>query len=266
MILDRILATKREEVAARKAARPEGELRARARDLPAARDFLAALRRPAAGALRAIAEIKRASPSAGLLRADFDVAALARGYARGGAAALSVLTDGPYFQGDLAHLQVARAAAPLPLLRKDFVLEAYQLWEARAAGADAALLIVRALPPGDLVRLLDAAAEAGVQALVEVHDAAEADRAVGAGAACIGVNNRDLQTFHASLEVSLRLRPRIPPDRVTVSESGLRTPADLHRVAAAGFDAVLLGEALLRAPDPGAQLASLLVAPAPAPA
>lgn len=266
MILDRILATKREEVAARKAARPEGELRALAQDLPPPRDFLAALRRPAGGALRAIAEIKKASPSAGVLRADFDVAALARGYARGGAAALSVLTDGPYFQGHLDHLQLARAAAPLPLLRKDFVVEAYQLWEARAAGADAALLIVRALLPDDLKRLLDAAAEARVQTLVEVHDAAEADRAVGAGAACIGVNNRDLQTFHTSLDVSLRLRPRIPPDRVTVSESGLRVPADLRRVAAAGFDAALLGEALLRAPDPGAHLASLLAPPAAAPA
>jgi indole-3-glycerol phosphate synthase len=264
VILDRILATKREEVAARKVARPERDLRALARDLPPPRDFLAALRRPAGGALRAIAEIKKASPSAGLLRDDFDVAALARGYATGGASALSVLTDGPYFQGDLAHLRVARAAAPLPLLRKDFVVDTYQLWEARAAGADAALLIVRALPPDELKRLLDAAAEAGVQTLVEVHDGDEADRAVGAGAACIGVNNRDLQTFHTSLDVSLRLRPRIPPDRLTVSESGLRAPADLRRVATAGFDAVLLGEALLRAPDPGAHLASLL-APGVAP-
>ena len=147
MILDRILEAKRAEVAARRGALPAADLRARARDLPPARDFCAALRRPAGALLRAIAEIKKASPSAGVIRADFDVAALARGYHRGGAAALSVLTDGPFFQGDLAHLGIARAAAPLPVLRKDFVVDGYQLWEARAAGADAALLIVRALGP-----------------------------------------------------------------------------------------------------------------------
>ncbi len=252
---------KREEVAARKAAQPEGELRARARDLPPARDFQAALRRPPGAPLRAVAEIKKASPSAGLIRGDFDVAALARSYVQGGAAALSVLTDAPFFQGDLEHVGIARAAVSLPLLRKDFVLEAYQLWEARVAGADAALLIVRALPPDDLKRLLDAAAGAGIQALVEVHDDGEAERAVRAGAPCIGINNRDLQTFRTDLEVSLRLRPRIPPDRVVVSESGLQTREDLQRLAAAGIHAVLVGEALLRAPDPGARLAALLAPP-----
>ena len=261
-MLDRILAAKRDEVAARRAAVPEADLRARGRDLPPARDFYAALRRPASATLRAIAEIKRASPSAGVIRADFDVAALARGYHAGGAAALSVLTDGPFFEGDLAHLGVARGAAPLPLLGKDFVVDAYQLWEARVAGADAALLIVRALGPDDLKGLLDGAAAAGLQALVEVHDAAEAERAVRAGAPCIGINNRDLQTFRISLDVSLRLRPLIPPDRVVVSESGLARPEDLRRVAAAGIDAVLLGETLLRAAQPGARLAELLAAAA----
>ncbi len=262
MILDRILATKREEVAARRRVHPAAELRARARDLPPARDFCGALRRPAGAPLRAIAEIKRASPSAGVIRPDFDVAALAQGYHRGGAAALSVLTDGPFFQGELAHLGVARAAAPLPLLRKDFVVDPYQMWEARAAGADATLLIVRALGPDDLKRLLDGGAEAGLQALVEVHDAAEVDRAVRAGASCIGINNRDLQTFRTGLEVTLRLRPLVPPERVVVSESGLASPEDLRRVAAAGIDAVLVGEALLRAQDPGAHLAWLLAAAA----
>ncbi len=258
MILDRILASKRDEVAARKAACPERELRARARDLPPARDLYAALRRPAGAPLRAMAEIKKASPSAGLIRAAFDVAALARSYARGRAAALSVLTDRLFFQGDLGHLGTARAAVPLPLLRKDFLLEAYQLWEARVAGADAALLIVRALPPDDLKRLLDAAAEASLQAVVEVHDEDDVEQALRAGAPCIGINNRDLQTFRTSLEVTLRLRPRIPPDCVVVSESGLQTPEDLRRVAAAGVDAILVGEALLRAPDPGARLRELL--------
>jgi indole-3-glycerol phosphate synthase len=150
----------------------------------------------------------------------------------------------------------------LPLLRKDFLLEAYQLWEGRVAGADAALLIARAVPPDDLKRLLDAAAEAGLQALVEVHDEAEVERAVGAGAPCIGINNRDLHTFQTSLETTLRLRPRIPPDRLVVSESGLQTPQDVRRVAAAGVDAILVGEALLRAPDPGARLGELLGTPA----
>lgn len=266
MILDRILAAKRDEVAARRAAAPETELRARVRDLPPPRDFVGALRRPEGEGLRAVAEIKKASPSAGVIRPDFDVAALARSYQEAGAAALSILTDGPFFQGALEHLGVARAAVPQPLLRKDFVVEAYQLWEARAAGADAALLIVRALPGDALKRLMDAAAEAGIQTLVEVHDGPEAERAVRAGAPCIGVNNRDLQTFRTSLEVSLTLRPQIPPDRAAVSESGLRTPDDLRRVAAAGFDAVLVGESLLRAPDPGARLAALLAgARAPAP-
>ncbi len=260
MILDRILATKREELAARRRALPAAELRRRAQDLPAARDFCGALRRPAGAPLRAIAEVKKASPSAGVIRPDFDVAALARGYLRGGAAALSVLTDGPFFQGDLAHLALARAAAPLPVLRKDFVVDPYQLWEARAGGADAALLIVRALAPDDLKRLLDGAAEAGIQALVEVHDAAEVERAVRAGAQCIGINNRDLQTFRTSLEVTVGLRPLVPPDRVVVSESGLATADDLRRVAAAAVDAVLMGEALLRAPDPGGHLAALLAA------
>jgi indole-3-glycerol phosphate synthase len=262
VILDRILASKRDEVAARKRDCPERELRARARDLPPARALYAALRRPAGSSLRAVAEIKKASPSAGLLRADFDVAGLARRYAAGGAAALSVLTDGPFFQGHLAHLGTARAAVSLPLLRKDFLLEAYQLWEGRVAGADAALLIARAVPPDDLKRLLDAAAEAGLQALVEVHDEAEVERAVGAGAPCIGINNRDLHTFQTSLETTLRLRPRIPPDRLVVSESGLQTPQDVRRVAAAGVDAILVGEALLRAPDPGARLGELLGTPA----
>jgi len=263
VILDRILAGKREEVAARRQALPAAELRARARDLPPARDFCGALRRPPGAPLRAIAEIKKASPSAGVIRPDFDVAALARGYHGGGAAALSILTDGPFFQGLLAHLELARGAAPLPLLRKDFLVDAYQLWEARVAGADAALLIVRALGPEDLKRFLDTTAEAGLQALVEVHDAAEVERAVRAGATCIGINNRDLQTFRTSLQVSLGLRPLVPPDRVVVSESGLASPEDLRQVAAAGVDAVLVGEVLLRAPDPGAHLAWLLAAAAP---
>ncbi len=255
-ILDRILAAKREEVAARRARVPLAELEARRRDLPAPRDFAGALARPAgsdargrSGPVRFIAEIKRASPSRGRLRDPFDPMALARAYESGGARALSVLTDGPFFQGSLEDLRGARAATGLPVLRKDFLLDPYQVAEARAAGADAVLLIVRALP-GDLLRRLLEVAEAwGIPALVEVHSREELDRALTAGARLLGINNRDLETFQTDLGVSLALLAEVPADRIAVSESGIAAREDAERLRQAGADALLVGEGLLRHAD-----------------
>lgn len=254
--LDAILARKREEVAALRAATPEAELRARLADAPPARDLAAALS-PRGGPTRVIAEVKRASPSAGAISAGLDAVAQARRYQAAGAAAISVLTDGPGFGGSLADLVAVRAAVDLPVLRKDFTVDAWQLVEARAAGADAALLIVAALPGDALRRLHDACLELGLSALVEVHDAAEVERALAIGAAVVGVNNRDLRTFQVDLSTSERLVPAFP-DRVRgVAESGVRTGADARRLRAAGAPNLLVGEALVRAPDPGALLREL---------
>jgi indole-3-glycerol phosphate synthase len=226
------------------------------RDLPPARDFEGALV-PPPGGVRLIAEVKKASPSRGVLAEDFDPVGLARAYAEHGAAAVSVLTDEKYFQGSLDLLRAIRAAVALPLLRKDFTLEEYQLWESRAAGADAVLLIAAILEPAQLRDLIRAAKEAGLASLVEAHTAAEIDVALTAGARILGINNRDLRTFETHIETTLRLLPGIPPGPIVVSESGFVTGADVRSVVAAGAHAVLVGETLVRARDRAAKIAEL---------
>ena len=248
-VLDEIVAHKRAEVAALKARRSVGAAAAACRGLAPARDFEAALRPPPGTRVRLIAEVKRASPSQGLFRADLDPIAQASTYAAAGAAAVSVLTDARYFHGSLDDLVQVRRAVPVPVLRKEFIVDEYQLWEAREAGADAVLLIVAALEDAVLRDLLGAAKGAGLATLVEVHTAAELDRALRLGAPVIGINNRDLQTLTTTLAPSLALLPQIPPGPIAVSESGLRTGADVARVVAAGAHAVLVGETLLRADD-----------------
>lgn len=248
-----ILARKRGEVESSRRAVPEQELRARARDLPAPRPFEAALSLPG-GPVRIVAEVKRASPSAGAIRAGLDAVAQARAYARAGAAAISVLTDGPGFGGSLDDLAAVRAAVDVPLLRKDFVVDAYQLLEARAHGADAALLVVAALPAGGLRELVERCGELGLAALVEVHDGPEVEAALRAGARIVGVNNRDLRTFAVDLAVSERILPSLPAGVRGVAESGVRSAADALRLRRAGAVNLLVGEALVRAPDPGALL------------
>ncbi|MBN9517894.1 indole-3-glycerol phosphate synthase TrpC [bacterium] len=254
-ILDRIMETKWAEVAAARAAVPDADLARRAADLPPTRDFTAAVGRT--GAVNVIAEVKKASPSAGVIRADFDPVAIASAYAAHGAAAISVLTDVDYFQGSLAYLTAVRRAVPVPVLRKDFVLDRYQLLEARVAGADAALLIAECLPGDRLAALQRDATALGLHTLVELHDAEELPRVLDCGATVIGINNRDLRTFATRLEHTLDLLAKIPADRVVVSESGIRTHADLQRLGAAGAKAVLVGESLMRAPDIGAALDEL---------
>jgi indole-3-glycerol phosphate synthase len=258
-VLDRIVAYKWQEVAEARRRLPEAELERRAAAAPPPRDFRAALERgPGA---RVIAEVKKASPSAGVLRADFDPVAIARAYERHGAACVSVLTDGPSFQGHLSHLEAIRAAVDLPLLRKDFLVDRYQLLEARAAGADAVLLIAEVLEGEALPRLLQQAGELRLQALVELYDRANLPRVLRAGARLVGVNNRDLRTFEVRLEHTLEVARGLPADVCLVSESGIRGRADVEQLWAAGARAVLVGEALMRAPDVGAALAALLGGP-----
>ncbi len=260
-ILSRILDRKREEVTAAKTDRPVGRLVAEASVAPPARGFERALRRPAGGPVRAVAEIKRASPSAGPIRPGADPAAIAGEYAAAGAAAISVLTDRDFFDGELGFLGRVRAAAGLehvPLLRKDFLIDDYQIIEARAAGADAVLLIVAALDDAQLADLMTVARGLKLDALVEVHDDAEADRAVAAGATLIGVNHRDLATFAIDMGLTARLAGRVPAGTVLVGESGIRTRADVIALGEAGAHAVLVGEHLMRAPSPGAALRELL--------
>jgi indole-3-glycerol phosphate synthase len=204
-----------------------------------------------------LAEVKRASPSAGPIAPGADPVAVARGYQEAGAAAVSMLTDKAFFDGDLAFLAAARPALAIPLLRKDFMIDAYQVAQARAAGADAILLIVAALDDAELRGLLDVAAAFGMDALVEIHDEPEADRAVAAGARLIGVNHRDLRTFQTDLTLTGRLAPRMPPETVLVAESGIRTPADVAMLASAGAHAILVGETLMRSPSPGDELRRL---------
>lgn len=254
-ILDRIVETKRREIEIARRTTPDRELERRVRDLPPTRDFTAAVGQP--GEVRVIAEVKKASPSAGVIRADFDPVAIATTYAAHGAAAISVLTDVEYFQGSLGYLSAVRQAVRCPVLRKDFVLDRYQLLEARVAGADAALLIAECLPGGRLAELQREATQLGLHTLVELHDAEELPRVIDCGAAVIGINNRDLRTFTTRLEHTLDLLPRIPADRVVVSESGIKTHADLERLRAAGARAVLVGESLMRSPDIGAALDAL---------
>ena len=251
-VLERIVATKREEAAALVGRGPA--LRAACAEAPPPRGLDAALRgHPVA----LIAEVKRRSPGAGAIRPDLDPVALARSYERAGATAVSVLTDGPWFGGSLADLSAARAALGIPVLRKDFTLVEEQVLEARAAGADAVLLIVRILDDARLRGLRELAESLGMTALVEAHDAAEVERALASGARVLGINNRDLDTFRTTLETTFAALEGIPSDVAVVSESGIRTPADVERLGRAGVHAVLVGEALLREPDPGAAARAL---------
>ena len=257
--LDRILATTRATVAAARERVPLAEVeRLAAQHQP--RGWAATLRERAAGGPAIIAELKKASPSKGLIRADFDVSWLAQRYAAGGAAVLSVLTDEPYFQGSLHNLELASAAVPLPCLRKDFTLDEYQIAEARAHKGDAILLIVAALTDEELLRFTRAAHGFSLDVLCEVHTALELGRALSIAEApdAIGVNNRDLRSFEVRLETSLELIERIPTSVVRVAESGIATPADLARLRQAGFDAFLIGESLMRQPDPAVALKELL--------
>ena len=257
-LLDRILARKLEEITERSARMPLAELSARVADLPPTRGFTAALEaKIEAGLPAVIAEIKRASPSRGVIRADFDPAAIAADYAAAGAACLSVLTDVDFFQGSEAFLQQARAACTLPVLRKDFTIDAWQVYEARVIGADAILLIVAALDDSALLGLALLAAELELDVLVEVHDEAELERALDLPVPLVGINNRDLRTFETSLDTSLRLRALAGDERLLVSESGIQTRADVAQLRAAGIHAFLVGEAFMRAPAPGAELARL---------
>lgn len=253
-VLDRIVAEKKKEIAQARASIPLASLEKR---LPAAPplDFLGALQN--ATGLAIIAEVKKASPSAGILRADFAPVQIARIYADNGAAAISVLTDQPFFQGDLKYLESIRAAVRLPLLRKDFILDAYQVVEARAAGADAVLLIAEILDQKTLVALFQEIRRHGMEALVELYDADNLPRVLDSGARVVGVNNRDLRTFQTRLEHTLDLAQRIPRDICLVSESGIRTCDDMRRLEAAGVKAVLIGETFMRSADIAAAFRSL---------
>jgi indole-3-glycerol phosphate synthase len=259
--LDKILETTRASVAAAKARVSAADLERKAA-LHQPRGWAAALRQRAASEPAIIAEIKKASPSKGLIREDFDVAQLAHSYEKGGATALSVLTDEPYFQGSLLNLELASAAVKLPCLRKDFTVDEYQIVEARAHRADAILLIAAALTTVELKRFATVAHEYSLDVLVEVHTANELEQVLdnlgGTGADAIGVNNRDLKTFEVRIETSLELADRIPSTVVRVAESGISTSEDIDRLRSAGFDAFLIGESLMRQPDPGAALAALL--------
>ncbi len=255
-LLDQIVAQTRREVTAARTRVSAEALRGQLAAAPPPRDFLAAL---AGGPpIRLIAEVKKASPSRGLLRADFQPAEIARVYQRHGAACLSVLTDEPYFQGSLDHLRAVRAAVDLPLLRKDFIIDPYQVLEARAAGADAVLLIAECLDDDLLRRLYEEIVTLGMTPLVELYEPANLPRVLSLGARLVGINNRDLRTFHADLEHTLRLRGQIPPDRLVVGESGIRSRADVLRLQAAGVHAMLVGETLVTRPDIGAAVDELL--------
>ena len=257
-VLMRILARKSEEVAERTRHTPLAAVRTAAETAGVPRGFLAALRaRVARGAPAVIAEIKKASPSRGVLRADFDPAAIARSYERHGATCLSVLTDTDFFQGADEHLRAVRAACALPVLRKDFTIDPYQVYEARALGADCILLIVAALDDGQLKELTGLARDLQLDALIEVHDAAELGRALALDAPLIGINNRNLRTFETNLDVTTSLLATIPKNRLVVTESGILTPGDVARMRSHGVHAFLVGEAFMRAPDPGGKLSEL---------
>ena len=261
-ILRRILEVKAAEIAAARQRLPLAALRAEAEGAPAPRDFVGALRaKIAAGRAAVIAEIKKASPSRGVLREDFDPDAIARAYARGGAACLSVLTDRAFFQGRAGHLAAARAASGLPVLRKDFIVDPYQVAEARAMGADCVLLIVAALDPAQMRELESAARELGMAVLVEVHDRDELASALALSTPLLGINNRNLRTFETRLETTLGLLGAIPDDRIVITESGIMRREDVQRMREAGVSAFLVGEALMRADDPGKALEELFSVP-----
>lgn len=259
-VLKKILARKHEEVTQRRQLVGFAELEARANAQPPARDFVDAIvSRVEKGQPAVIAEIKKASPSKGVIRANFDPSAIAGSYQRGGAACLSVLTDIDFFQGNDAHLQAARAACKLPVLRKDFTVDPYQVVEARALGADCILLIAAALSDDQLDELSDVALQWGLDVLVEVHNRGELERAIPLGNRLLGINNRDLHTFETRLETTLELLDDLPDDTVVVSESGIHTRDDIAQLRQHGVNAFLIGEAFMRAPDPGIELQRLFV-------
>ncbi len=257
-ILNKIIAVKREEITAAKAKRDLASLRRDAEARTDVRDFAGALRRKiAAGHAAVIAEVKKASPSKGVLREHFAPAEIAASYERHGAACLSVLTDVQFFQGATAYLEQARAACAIPVLRKDFMVDAYQVFEARAMGADCILLIAACLEDGQMAELEAQAHALGMAVLVEVHDGEELDRALRLKTPLLGINNRNLRTFEVTLDTSIALLPLVPADRVLITESGILVNADVERMRAADVHAFLVGEAFMRAPDPGAALAKL---------
>ena len=261
-ILQKIVAVKHQEIAAalpaRSLANVRAEAEARNRDLADVRDFVGALRRKIdAGQAGVIAEVKKASPSKGVLREHFVPAEIAASYARHGAACLSVLTDAQFFQGSTAFLQEARAACDLPVLRKDFMVDAYQVYEARAMGADCILLIAACLDDAQMADLEACAHDLGMAVLVEVHDGDELDRALKLRTPLVGINNRNLRTFEVTLDTTLSLLPRVPADRLLVTESGILSAADVQRMRAADVHAFLIGEAFMRQPDPGVALSEL---------
>jgi indole-3-glycerol phosphate synthase len=255
-VLDQIVTSKRREVLVARQRMPIEELEAQAREAPPVRDFRAML----AGReqIQLIAEVKKASPSAQIIRRDFDPVAIARCYQDHGAACVSVLTDAPFFEGHLSYLARVRASVVIPLLRKDFLIDEYQVVEARLAGADAILLIAEILDDNLMRSLMKRAHKLGMTALVELHDSTNLRRVLDAGADCVGVNNRDLRQFTTDIEHTLRIRDRIPHDVVLVSESGIRTRQDVERLEAAGVSAILVGESLMRAPDIGQAVERLL--------
>ena len=257
-ILQRIMAVKAEEVASARGRLPLAEVKAAARDVAPARDFAAAMRkRIEARQPAVIAEIKKASPSKGVLRESFDPAAIAVAYERHGATCLSVLTDQQFFQGNLEYLKAARASCRLPVLRKDFMMDSYQIYEARAAGADCILLIVAALSPVQLRELEEVAIEAGLSVLVEVHDGVELDIALQLKTPLVGINNRNLRTFDTTLDTTLQLLGRVPPGRLVITESGILAPGDVQKMRENQVYGYLVGEAFMRAPDPGLELERL---------